>query len=72
MRMFRRLRSQEAGPIWGLIFGLLLTCIGISLWCYTELVRSSGAFDEALGAGALLVGLLSTFYAGRELRHSRR
>ncbi|SAL88078.1 hypothetical protein AWB74_08394 [Caballeronia arvi] len=72
MRVSQRLRSPEAGPIWGLIFGLLLTGIGGCLWCYTEFVRVADKFDGALAVAALLVGLLSAFYAGRQLRHSHR
>jgi hypothetical protein len=38
MKMSHRLgRSDTAGPVWGLIFGLLMTAIGMGLWFYATL-----------------------------------
>lgn len=72
MKMTYRLRSQQAGPIWGVIFGLFLTGIGIGLWCYTKFLRGAGPLDELLAVGAFLVGVLSAVYAVRELFHQHR
>jgi hypothetical protein len=38
MKMSHRLGSSDtAGPVWGLIFGLLMTAIGMGLWFYATL-----------------------------------
>lgn len=72
MKMTHRLRSQEPGPMWSVIFGLFLIGIGIGLWCYTKVLRAAGPFDESFAVGALLVGVLSAVYAVRELVHRHR
>ena len=72
MKMSQKLRSQNAGPIWGLIFGLFLVGIGIALCFYTTYVHAASPFDEVLASGALLIGLFSAVYAARELRHTHR
>jgi NhaP-type Na+/H+ or K+/H+ antiporter len=72
MKMSHRLRQHQAGPIWGLVFGLLFTGIGIGLWCYAQFGRAAGPFDESFAVGALVVGLFSAIYSGRELHHMRQ
>jgi hypothetical protein len=72
MKMSQKLRSQSAGPIWGLIFGLFFTGIGIGLLFYATYVHAASAFDEIVASCALLIGLLSAIYAARELRHTHR
>lgn len=72
MKMSHKLQPQQAGPIWGLIFGVLLTGIGIGFWFYAQFFRTANPFDESLGIGALVVGLFSAIYAARELFHTHR
>jgi drug/metabolite transporter (DMT)-like permease len=73
MKMSHRLDSSDtAGPVWGLIFGLLMTAIGMGLWFYATLSIDSGRQDESLAVAATLVGLFLAVYAGRELRRKRR
>lgn len=69
--MSQKLRSESAGPIWGLIFGLFFTGIGIGLLFYATYLHAASPFDEVLASGALLVGLFSAVYSARELRHTR-
>jgi hypothetical protein len=73
MKMSHRLgRSDTAGPVWGLIFGLLMTAIGMGLWFYATLSVPPGWQDESLAVAATLVGLFLAVYAGRELCRKRR
>lgn len=73
MKMSHRLGSPDtAGPVWGLVFGMFMTAIGISLWFYATSSAPSGRLDESLAVAAVIVGLFSAVYAGRELRHKRR
>lgn len=73
MKMSHRLGNPDtAGPVWGLIFGMLMTAIGMGLWCYATSSAPPGRQDESLGVAAILIGLFSAVYAGRELRHKRR
>ena len=73
MKMSHRLASSDtAGPVWGLVFGILMTAIGIGLWFYGMLSASHGRQDESLAIAAMLIGPFLAVYAGRELWHSRR
>ena len=72
MKMSHRLSSRTAGPVWGLVFGLLMTAIGVGLWCYATMAATVGQFDESFAVAAMLVGLFSAVYAGRELTHKHR
>ena len=73
MKMSHRLGSSDtAGPVWGLVFGMFMTAIGMGLWFYATSSAPSGRQDESLAVAAVIVGLFSAVYAGRELCHKRR
>jgi hypothetical protein len=73
VKMSRRLGSSDtAEPVWGLVFGLFMTAVGIGLWFYATSSVPAGRQDESLAVAALIVGLFSAVYAGRELSHKRR
>ena len=73
MKMSHRFGSPDtAGPVWGLVFGMFMTAIGMGLWFYATSSAPSGRQDESLAVAAVIVGLFSVVYAGRELRHKRR
>ncbi|MGF6601727.1 hypothetical protein P3T23_006478 [Paraburkholderia sp. GAS448] len=73
MKMSHRLGSSDtAGPVWGLIFGMFMTAIGIGLWFYATLSVPPGRQDQSLAVAAMLIGLFLAVYAGRELWHNRR
>jgi drug/metabolite transporter (DMT)-like permease len=73
MKMSHRLESHDtAGPVWGLIFGMLMTAIGMGLWFYASLSAPPGRQDESLAVAAMLIGLFAAVYAGRELWQKRR
>jgi drug/metabolite transporter (DMT)-like permease len=68
MKMSHRLESHDtAGPVWGLIFGVLMTAIGMGLWFYASSLVPPGRQDESLAVAAMLIGLFAAVYAGREL-----
>ncbi len=73
MKMSHRLGSPDtAGPMWGLIFGMLMTAIGMGLWFYASSLVPPGRQDESLAVAAMIIGLFLAVYAGRELCHKRR
>lgn len=73
MKMSHRLETSDtAGPVWGLIFGMLMTAIGIGLWFYATWSAHPGRQDESLAVAAMLIGLFVAVYAARELSHKRR
>jgi len=73
MKMSHRLGSADtAGPVWGLVFGMFMTAVGIGLWFYATSQAPAGRQDESLAVAAVIVGLFSAVYAGRELCHKRR
>jgi hypothetical protein len=73
MKMSHRFGSLDtAGPVWGLIFGVLMTAIGTDLWFYATLSVPSGRQDESLAVAAVLVGMFMAVYAARELYRNRR
>ncbi|TCG04595.1 hypothetical protein BZM27_39800 [Paraburkholderia steynii] len=69
MKFSHKLDSHNAGPVWGLAFGLVVTLAGVGLWCDAKLSLTAGWFDEPLAVGAVLVGVFATIYAVHELRH---
>ncbi|MCP2091308.1 UNVERIFIED_ORG: drug/metabolite transporter (DMT)-like permease [Paraburkholderia sediminicola] len=73
MKMSHRLGSPDtAGPVWGVVFGVFMTAIGMGLWFYASSSIPPGRQDESLAVAAMLIGLFSVVYAGRELCHKRR
>jgi len=73
VKMSHKLGSSDtAGPVRGLIFGLLTTGIGMGLWFYATLSVRPGWQDESLAVAATLIGLLLAVYAGHELSRKRR
>jgi hypothetical protein len=73
MKMSHRLASSEtAGPVWGLVFGIVMTAIGGCFWFYASSSVPPGRQDESLAVAAMLIGLFLVVYAGRELCHKRR
>ena len=73
MKMSHRFGSPDtAGPVWGLVFGMFMTAIGMGLWFYATSSALSGRHDESSAVAAVIIGLFSAVYAGRELCHKRR
>ncbi|WP_321939397.1 hypothetical protein [Paraburkholderia sp. J8-2] len=72
MKMSHRLRSDPAGPVWGLTMGMLLMAIGIGIWVFVKASQPGDFFDESLAMAAMVVGAFLAVYAGREIRHGHR
>jgi hypothetical protein len=73
MKMSHRLASSDnAGPVWGLLFGMFMTAVGIGLWFYATSSAPTGLQDESLAVAAALIGLFLAVYAGRELCRKNR
>jgi hypothetical protein len=68
MKLSHEVSSSTAGPAWGLAFGLLLTAVGIGLWCMAKLSASSSSLDEPVAVASLLIGVFTAIYAAHELR----
>ena len=72
MKMSHRLQSDSAGPVWGLILGMLLMVAGIGIWIYAKSSEPGDSLDESLAMAAMLVGAFLAVYTGREIRHRHR
>lgn len=71
MKKLHKLQSQTAGPVWGLVFGVFMTAVGIGLWCCAETTYSAGRTDESVAVASMVIGVFSAVYAGREILHRR-
>jgi hypothetical protein len=71
MKKLHRLQSQTAGPVWGLVFGVFMTAVGIGLWFYAEMAYSADRTDESVAVASMLIGVFSAVYAGREILYRR-
>jgi uncharacterized membrane protein YedE/YeeE len=69
MKFKHELTVRQAGPIWGLVFGLLMTLAGVGLWCAGKVSVSAGEHDQSLAVAAVLIGVFAAIYAAHELRH---
>lgn len=54
-----------------LVFGMVITAIGAALWRHATLARFPVGGNESLAVAAILIGLFSAIYAGRELFRRR-
>jgi hypothetical protein len=72
MKMSHQLRSDAAGPVWGLIMGMFLMLVGIGLWIYGKSPQPGSRLDESLAMTAMLIGAFLAVYAGREITHRHR
>ncbi|OAJ56031.1 hypothetical protein A6V36_33935 [Paraburkholderia ginsengiterrae] len=72
MKMSHRLRSDSAGPVWGVILGLFLMAVGIGLWIYAKSMHPGSRLDESLAMATIVIGAVLTVYAGREISHRHR
>ena len=61
-----------AGPIWGVIAGVLLVAAGVGLGIAAKLLNGSGQFDESLAISATMIGVFLAVYAGHELTRKKR
>lgn len=62
----------SAGPIWGVIAGVLLVAAGIGLGIASKLLNTSGKFNESLSISATMFGVLLAVYAGHEMTRRKR
>jgi len=69
------MRNREevpAGPIWGVIAGVLMVATGVGLGVASKLVNGVGKFDESLAISAVMFGVLLAVYAGHEMTRKKR
>ncbi|QCP54484.1 hypothetical protein FAZ95_36920 [Trinickia violacea] len=72
MKMGDRLQVRTAGPVWGLIFGVFLTSVGMGLWIYATALHRVSQQDESLAVAAAIIGVFLVVYAAHELRSTRQ
>lgn len=71
MKTLHKLRSRTAGPVWGLVFGILISAVGLGLWFYAR-TSSSSEGDQSVAVAAVLIGVFLTVYAAREIGRRKR
>ncbi|MBN3785913.1 hypothetical protein [Burkholderia sp. Ac-20353] len=64
--------NVPAGPVWGVLAGVLLVAAGVGLGIASKLVSGSGKFDESLAISATMFGALLAVYAGHEMMRKKR
>lgn len=64
--------AGPAGPVWGVLAGVLLVAAGVGLGIASKLVSGSGKFDESLAISATMFGVLLAVYAGHEMTRKKR
>ncbi|WP_069268550.1 hypothetical protein [Paraburkholderia nodosa] len=72
MKMSHSMQSDSAGPVWGLILGVILMMVGIGIGIYVRSSEPGGSLDESLAMSAVTAGALLAVYASREIRRSHR
>jgi hypothetical protein len=73
MKMSHKLTSAKtAGPLWGVVFGIFMSMVGLGLWIYAQSSVSPTGEDESVAVVAIMIGVLMTVYATRELTRTRR
>ena len=61
----------HAGPGWGVIAGVLLTVVGLSLGLFPRTLHSTGAMNDFVAAGVAMIGIFLVVYSAHELRRKR-
>ncbi|AOJ38245.1 hypothetical protein WJ23_10300 [Burkholderia lata] len=65
--------NENAGPIWGVVGGLLLTAVGLSMGLFPKLLDSTGSLNDFVSSGVTMLGIFLCVYAVREtLRQHHR
>jgi hypothetical protein len=72
MKMPHKLRSQTAGPGWGLAFGAFMTAIGIAQGYYALVNDELNHLDGAIAVAATMIGVFAAVYSAREMRRGKR
>ncbi|POR46879.1 hypothetical protein B0G62_12134 [Paraburkholderia eburnea] len=72
MKLSHKLQTRSAATLWLLAFGLLLSVVGIALWCLGITAASATHASESFAVTAVLLGVISTVYAAHELSQRRR
>ncbi|CAD6561247.1 hypothetical protein ACFQ3P_37935 [Paraburkholderia sabiae] len=67
MKMSHQLASRTAGPLWGLLFGVMLTVAGVAFGYYLTASGEADRGDESLAVAAVVLGVSVAVYAAREL-----
>jgi hypothetical protein len=70
MKKSHKLPAHTAGPVWGLVFGLVMTAVAVVLWLYGQAHQGASHLDESLAVAAALIGVFVAVCAGREIRHN--
>lgn len=72
MKRSHKLHSRTAAPFWLLSAGLLVSIIGVALWCRAMSATATGQTAQSLAVSAVLLGVIATVYAAHELSQRRR
>ncbi|WP_322048018.1 hypothetical protein [Paraburkholderia sp. J67] len=72
MKLSHKLQARSTASIWLLVFGLLLSMTGITLWCHGINTPAAEQTGRSFAVTAILIGVISTIYAAHELSQRRR
>ncbi|RKU00567.1 hypothetical protein C7H84_26105 [Burkholderia sp. Nafp2/4-1b] len=60
--------NESAGPIWGVVAGLILAAVGLSIGFFPKFLQSTGTLSDFIASGVAMVGIFLVVYAIHELR----
>ncbi|VWB35587.1 hypothetical protein BAR24066_01552 [Burkholderia arboris] len=63
--------NDNAGPLWGVIAGLILAVVGLSMGFFPKLLHSAGVLNDFVASGVAMMGIFLVVYAIHELRRQR-
>ncbi|MCA8331659.1 hypothetical protein [Burkholderia cepacia] len=63
--------DENAGPIWGVVAGIILTAVGFGMGFLPKRFHSSGMLNEFVASGVAITGIFLVVYAIHELRRQR-
>ncbi|MDN7905226.1 hypothetical protein QZM18_14010 [Burkholderia diffusa] len=64
--------NENAGPVWGVAAGLLLTAVGLSMGLFPKLLDSAGSLNDFVSSGVTMVGIFLVVYAVHETRRKHQ
>jgi len=72
MKLAHKLHSRTVAPWWAFAFGLLLSVMGVSLWCHASATTQAGQTRQSVAVTAILLGVIAAVYGVHELSQRRR
>ncbi|RQR30709.1 MULTISPECIES: hypothetical protein [unclassified Burkholderia] len=64
--------DENAGPIWGVVAGLILAAVGLAMGVFPKSLHSTDTLNDFVASGVTMIGIFLVVYAIHELRRARQ